>query len=132
MLGALSGPRQWLQLLLPEQRRLQRLPPQRRVGSRSQLHNCLWLLAAELVDQVVAHSAILEGRNDINVCQTWDCVVLLGETLDVVPYGLALLLQAALEVLGVAGAHIGALEVAGLWCSSIDGPARLWWIQPSR
>jgi hypothetical protein len=39
-------------------------------------------------------------------------MALLGEMSDVVPDGLALLLPAALEVPGVAGAHIGALEVA--------------------
>jgi hypothetical protein len=39
-------------------------------------------------------------------------MALLGEMLDVVPEGLALLLPAAPETPGVAGAHIGALEVA--------------------
>jgi hypothetical protein len=39
-------------------------------------------------------------------------VTLLGEMSDVVLEGLALLLPAAPKVLGVARAHIGALEVA--------------------
>jgi hypothetical protein len=64
------------------------------------------------MDQAVAHSAVPVGQNDISVCHTWECVALLGETPDVVPEGLALLRSVAPEVTGVAGVHIGALEVA--------------------
>jgi hypothetical protein len=78
-----------------------------------QLLNGFWLLATELMDQGAARSAVLEGQNDIGICHTWECVALLGETPDVVLKGLALLLLEAPEVLGVAGANIGALEVAG-------------------
>jgi hypothetical protein len=78
-----------------------------------QLLNGFWLLAADLVDQGATRSVIPEGRNDIGVCHTWECVALLGKTSNVIQEGLTLLLLAALEVLGVVEAHIGALEVAG-------------------
>jgi hypothetical protein len=78
-----------------------------------QLLNGFWLLATELVDQGAARSAIPEGQNDIGIYHTWECMSLLGETSDVVPEGLALLLSAAPKVPEVVGAHIGALEVAG-------------------
>jgi hypothetical protein len=78
-----------------------------------QLLNGFWLLVTELVDQGAARSAVPEGRNDISISHTWECVALLGETSDVVPEGLAQLLPIGHEVPGVAGVHIGALEVAG-------------------
>jgi hypothetical protein len=67
-------------------------------------------LTAELVNEGLAGGPKQECTNDVCVDDIRQRVALPGEPVNVVPQGLARLLLAALEVLGVSGAHIRPLE----------------------
>ena len=60
--------------------------------------------------QVPARRAFEEGVDDLDVGDAGELGALLGEAPHVVPQGLAGFLLTPLEILGVSGAHIGALE----------------------
>jgi hypothetical protein len=67
-------------------------------------------LIAELVNKELAGGSREERTDDVHVNGVGERVALLGEPADVMSQGLARLLLAALEVLGVSGAHIRPLE----------------------
>jgi hypothetical protein len=70
-------------------------------------------LATQLTHQVVAGGASKERADDIRVGDVGQLGALLRESPDVVPERLSRLLPAASEVLGIPGAHVRALEIAG-------------------
>ena len=67
----------------------------------------------QLAHQVAAGGAGEERADDIRVGDVGQLVALLRESPDVVPERLSRLLSAASEVLGISGAHVRALEIAG-------------------
>ena len=66
----------------------------------------------ELVHQIPARRALEEGIDDLDVGDTGELSALLGEASHVVTQGLVGLLPTPLEIPGVFGAHVSALEVA--------------------
>jgi hypothetical protein len=54
-----------------------------------------------------------EYRNDVSITYLWELITLLREATNVFPEGFAWLLLITLQILGVDGSHIGALEVVG-------------------
>src|SRR5688500_11712995 len=70
-------------------------------------------LATQLAHQVTAGGAGEERADDIRVGDVGQLGALLRESPDVVPERLSRLLPATSEVLGIPGAHIRALEIAG-------------------
>jgi hypothetical protein len=69
------------------------------------------LSAAELVNKGLVGGPREECANDVCVDDVRERIALLGEPADVVPQGLAKLLFAALDVLGVFRAHVRPLGV---------------------
>jgi hypothetical protein len=81
------------------------------LGDVQELAGGVWLPVAELVNKGLAGGPRDEHIDDVCIDDVRERIALLGELADVVPQGLARLLFAALEVLGVSGAHVRPLEI---------------------
>jgi hypothetical protein len=68
-------------------------------------------VAAQLSDQLLASGFREKSHDDVGVGDVGELSALFGETSDIVTEGLARLLFTVPEVLRVAGAYIGPLEV---------------------
>jgi hypothetical protein len=68
---------------------------------------------AELVNHGMAHRAILERWEDVNVSHTMELMAFLWEMPDVISEGFARLLPVALQITGVAQTLVRALKVTG-------------------
>jgi hypothetical protein len=63
--------------------------------------------------QGLASRARPERRYNVSVAYLWEFMTFLGETLDIILQGLTLFLPATLQIPGVAGPNVCALEIAG-------------------
>jgi hypothetical protein len=80
-------------------------------GNVQQFPGGAWALASQLMDQLLAGGSCEERSDDIGVSNVGQLGTLPRKALNVLMEGFIQLLAIAPEVLGVARAHIGALEV---------------------
>ena len=80
-------------------------------GDVQELPCHVWGLVAEHMDERLAGHAVDEGIDDVDVGDVGELVVLLGETLDVLPKGLVGPLPVVLEVPSVPRLSVRTLEV---------------------
>jgi hypothetical protein len=80
-------------------------------GDVKQLLCGLQLITTKFMHKGLTISARPKCRDDVDVADLGEFVTLLGKLSDVMPEGLAQLLPATLQVLGVAQPHVCALEV---------------------
>jgi hypothetical protein len=72
-----------------------------------------WLIMTGLMDQVPIARAGPNYQDDVGIAELGELMAYFGAPLNVIPEGLALLLLATLQILGVARLHACDLKVAG-------------------
>jgi hypothetical protein len=82
-------------------------------GNVKEFLHGLWLFVAELMHQGLAGHARLERQYNTDVIDLQEFMPFLGETSDVIPQGLPLLLLITLKIRGIVGLNICGLEVFG-------------------